>query len=38
VELAVREVIHGRPVTNKDALANPEALDYYRNLPELSEA
>ncbi len=35
VELAVRNVIHGRPVTNADALANPEALDLYRGLPEL---
>jgi acetoacetyl-CoA synthetase len=35
VELAVRNVIHGRPVTNQDALANPEALDLYRDLPEL---
>ena len=35
VELAVRNVIHGWQVENKDALANPEALDYYLNLPEL---
>jgi len=35
VELAVRDVIHGEPVFNKDALANPESLDLYRNLPEL---
>ena len=35
VELAVRNVIHGRPVTNADALANPEALDLYQNLTEL---
>jgi len=34
-ELAVREVIHGRQVRNTDALANPEALDFYRDLPEL---
>ena len=34
-ELAVREVIHGRPVRNVDALANPEALELYRDLPEL---
>jgi acetoacetyl-CoA synthetase len=31
-EIAVRETIHGRPVKNTDALANPEALDYYREL------
>ena len=35
-ELAVRNVIHGKEVTNADALANPEALDLYRNLPELT--
>ena len=35
VELAVRNVIHGREVSNKDALANPEALELYRNLDEL---
>jgi acetoacetyl-CoA synthetase len=34
-ELAVREVIHGRPVKNVDALANPEALELYRDLHEL---
>ncbi|MBK8016896.1 MAG: acetoacetate--CoA ligase [Betaproteobacteria bacterium] len=36
VELAVRDVVHGRPVKNKEALANPEALDLYRELPELA--
>ncbi|AFM28002.1 acetoacetate--CoA ligase [Desulfomonile tiedjei] len=35
VELAVRNIIEGKPVTNKDALANPNALDYFRNLSEL---
>ncbi|MDM8351174.1 acetoacetate--CoA ligase [Pseudomonas sp. sp1636] len=35
VELAVRNVVHGRPVKNTDALANPEALELYKNLPEL---
>jgi acetoacetyl-CoA synthetase len=34
-ELAVREQIHGRLVKNVDALANPEALTLYRDLPEL---
>jgi acetoacetyl-CoA synthetase len=34
-ELAVREVIHGRPVKNRDALANPEALELFRDLLEL---
>lgn len=35
VELAVKNIIEGNPVTNRDALANPEALDLYRDLPEL---
>jgi len=34
-ELAVRDVVHGRQVKNKEALANPEALELYRDLPEL---
>ncbi|MFO1067587.1 MAG: acetoacetate--CoA ligase [Geminicoccaceae bacterium] len=34
-ELAVRDVVHGRPVKNTEALANPEALALYRDLPEL---
>ncbi len=34
-ELAVRETIHGRPVKNAEALANPESLKSYRDLPEL---
>ena len=37
VELAVRDAIHGRPIGNRDALANPEALDYFRNRPELAQ-
>ncbi len=35
VELAVRDVVHGRAVKNKEALANPEALDLYKDLPAL---
>jgi acetoacetyl-CoA synthetase len=35
VELAVREVVHGRPVNNVDALANPEALEHFADLTEL---
>ena len=35
VELAVREAIHGRPVGNRDALANPQSLDHFVNRPEL---
>ena len=34
-ELAVRDVVHGRPVKNKEALANPEALDLYVDIPAL---
>ncbi len=34
-ELAVRDVIHGRPVANVEALANPQALELFRDLPEL---
>jgi acetoacetyl-CoA synthetase len=37
VELAVRKVIHNQEVKNKDALANPEALDYYKGIAELRE-
>jgi acetoacetyl-CoA synthetase len=36
VELAVREVVHGRLVKNREALANPEALELYRGRPELA--
>jgi acetoacetyl-CoA synthetase len=35
-ELAVREVVHGRAVKNADALANPEALELFRDLPDLN--
>jgi acetoacetyl-CoA synthetase len=35
VELAVQNVVHGREVKNRDALANPEALECYVDLPEL---
>ncbi|MEO8636715.1 MAG: acetoacetate--CoA ligase [Gemmatimonadales bacterium] len=35
-ELAVRAVVHGRPVGNRDALANPQALDLFRDLAELA--
>jgi acetoacetyl-CoA synthetase len=37
VELAVKKVIEGQPVLNKDALSNPEALDYYADLEELRQ-
>ena len=37
VELAVKKIIEGQPVLNRDALGNPEALDYYENLPELQQ-
>ena len=34
-ELAVRDVIHGREVKNKEALANPEALDLFKDIEDL---
>jgi len=37
VELAVRNIVHGEPVKNVEALANPEALEDYRDRPELRE-
>jgi acetoacetyl-CoA synthetase len=36
VELAVREIVHGRPVKNREALANPEALALFAGRPELA--
>jgi acetoacetyl-CoA synthetase len=36
VELAVRAVVHGQPVKNVEALANPEALEHFKGRPELS--
>ena len=38
VEIAVRTVVHGEEVKNTEALANPEALRYFRDIPELSTA
>jgi acetoacetyl-CoA synthetase len=35
VELAVRNIVHGRPVKSVEALANPEALEHYRDRAEL---
>lgn len=37
VELAVRNVVHGKPVKNTDALANPQTLELYRDLPQLQD-
>jgi acetoacetyl-CoA synthetase len=37
VELAVRNVVHGDTVKNTDALANPQALEQYRDRPELND-
>jgi acetoacetyl-CoA synthetase len=34
-EIAVREVVHGRAVKNTEALANPEALELYKDLSAL---
>ena len=36
VEIAVRDVVHGRPVKNRETLANPEALEQFTNRPELA--
>ncbi|MDE0727045.1 MAG: acetoacetate--CoA ligase [Alphaproteobacteria bacterium] len=36
-EIAVGDVVHGREVKNREALANPEALDLYNDLPELAD-
>jgi acetoacetyl-CoA synthetase len=36
-ELAVRDIVHGRPVKNQEALANPEALQLYVDLPQLRD-
>ena len=35
VELAVRKIVHGEPVLNREALANPQALDLFSDLPDL---
>jgi acetoacetyl-CoA synthetase len=37
-EIAVRDIIHGRPVKNADALANPLVLSLYRDIAELRDA
>ena len=37
VEMAVKKVIDGEPVLNKDALGNPEVLDFYAGVKELQE-
>jgi acetoacetyl-CoA synthetase len=37
VELSVKKVIEGQAVTNKDALKNPESLDFFASIPELKE-
>jgi acetoacetyl-CoA synthetase len=37
VELAVRDVVHGREVRNREALANPDSLEEFRDRPELRE-
>jgi len=36
VELAVRNVVHGEPVKNTDALANPQALAHFKDIEELA--
>lgn len=37
VELAVKNVIEGKPVKNRDSLENPEVLDFYASIKELQE-
>ncbi len=37
VELAVKKTIENKPVQNRDALSNPEALDYFKDIKELQE-
>jgi acetoacetyl-CoA synthetase len=37
VEIAVNKIIHGKSVSNQEALRNPEALELYRDIPELSQ-
>ena len=36
-ELAVRDIVHGKEIKNKEALANPEALSHFANIPTLSK-
>lgn len=36
VEMAIRQVVHGLPVKNKESIANPEALSYFKDRPELA--
>ena len=36
VEITVRDIVHGKQVKNKEALANPEALDFFKDRPELA--
>jgi len=36
MEIAVRSIVHGEDVSNTSALANPEALEYFRDISELS--
>ena len=37
VEMAIKKVLDGKPVQNRDALSNPEILDFYANIKELQE-
>ncbi|WP_420834883.1 AMP-binding enzyme, partial [Rhodomicrobium udaipurense] len=36
-EIAVRDIVHGRAVKNTEALANPDALDHYRDIGDLQK-
>ena len=37
VELAVRQVINGEQINNKEAIANPDSLEFFKNLPQLAQ-
>ena len=37
VELAVRQIVHGKDVQNREALANPQALECFRDLADLQQ-
>ena len=36
VEISVRDIVHGREIKNKESLANPEALEFFKNREEIS--
>lgn len=38
VELAVKQIVHGEPITNVESLLNPEALDQFKHIATLNDA